>query len=273
MESISSRHNPLVKTFRALAQVNDDERLLIEGLQLVEEALRAGVGLRIVAISSRLLDAPDAEMSRLVAALERTDTRVAAVSPAVMAAMSPVRTPSGVVAIGEHRARSIQQAFERAPQLVVILVRLQDPGNVGAVIRTADAAGATGVIACERTADPFGWKALRGAMGSTFRLPVVARQPAALAVATARLHGLRVLASSPRGGRPLHDTALTGPVAVLLGGEGGGLDADLERACDDRVTIPMREEVDSLNVAVSAALIVYEAYRQRHQGGRYRIEN
>jgi TrmH family RNA methyltransferase len=119
-------------------------------------------------------------------------------------------------------------------------------------------------VACEHTADPFGWKALRGAMGSTFRLQVAAAQPAALAVATARVHGLRVLAAAPRGGRSLFETDLAGPVAILMGGEGRGLDRGLERACDDRVTIPMRDEVDSLNVAVSAALIVYEAYRQRH---------
>ena len=264
MESISSRHNPLVKTFRALAQGDDNARLLLEGLRLVEEALRAAVALRVVAISARLLDTPDADMRRLVAALGRTDARVASVSPAVMAAMSPVRTPSGMVAIAEHRALSIQETFDRAPQLVLILAGLQDPGNVGAVIRAADAAGATGVVACEHTADPFGWKALRGAMGSTFRLQVAAGQPAALAVATARLHGLRVLAAAPRGGRSLHETDLAGPVAILMGGEGRGLNRDLERACDDRVTIPMRDEVGSLNVAVSAALIVYEAYRQRH---------
>lgn len=264
MESISSRHNPIVKTFRTLAQRDDGERLLLEGLHLVEEALRGGVALRVVAISSRLLEAPDADVRRLLAALKGTAARVASVSPAVMAAMSPVRTPSGVVAIAEHRALSIQQAFERSPQLVLILVGLQDPGNVGAVIRAADAAGASGVIACEQTADPFGWKALRGAMGSTFRMPVAAGQPASLAVATARLHGLRVVAATPRGGRALHDTDLSGPVAILMGGEGSGVGGALERACDDRVTIPMRAAVESLNVAVSAALIVYEAYRQRH---------
>lgn len=273
MESISSRHNPIVKTFRALAQGDHDERLLLEGLHLVEEALRAGVAFRVVAISSRLLGTPDAGMRQLVAALERTDARVASVSPAVMAAMSPVRTPSGVVAIAEHRALPIQQVFDRSPQLVLILVGLQDPGNVGAVIRTADAAGATGVVTCERTADPFGWKALRGAMGSTFRMPVAAGQPASLTIATARLHGLRVLAAAPHGGRSLHETDLSGPVAIVMGAEGRGLDRDLEGACDDRVTIPMRRDVNSLNVAVSAALLVYEAYRQRHQGGRHGTEN
>jgi len=147
---------------------------------------------------------------------------------------------------------------------VIVLVGLQDPGNVGAIIRAADAAAATGVVACEGTADPYGWKALRGAMGSTFRVPVVPRQPAGLAVATARLHGLRVVAATPRGGTPLHEIDLRGPVALLLGGEGSGLASDVVQGADERVSIPMRAPVESLNVAVAGALLAYEAHRQRH---------
>jgi TrmH family RNA methyltransferase len=175
-----------------------------------------------------------------------------------------VRTPSGVVGIAERANVPLERAFAGTAPLVLVLAGLQDPGNVGAVIRAADAAGATGIVACERTADPFGWKALRGAMGSTFRLPVAAEQPAGLAVATARLHGLRVLAATPRDGRPMQMVDLTGPTAILLGAEGSGLGHGMEQLADDRISIPMRAPVESLNVAISAALVVYEAYRQRH---------
>jgi TrmH family RNA methyltransferase len=263
MESISSRHNPIIKTFRALAHGRDDT-LLLEGVTLVQEALNAGVRVSAVAFSSRLLVEPDADTGRLLGLLAKTDARLLSVSPAVMGAISPVRAPSGVVGIADRKAVPLDRVFGGAPPLVLILAGVQDPGNVGAVIRAADAAGATGVIACEQTADPFGWKALRGAMGSTFRLPVAAQQPAGLAVATARLHGLRVLATTPRNGRPMHEADFTGPTAILLGGEGSGLEPDVELLADDRVSIPMRAPVESLNVAVSAALVVYEAYRQRH---------
>jgi TrmH family RNA methyltransferase len=263
MEAISSRHNPIVKTFRALARGSDDT-LLLEGLTLVQEALNAGVQVRAVAFSSRLLAEPDAGTSRLLDALAKTDARLLSVSPAVMGAISPVRTPSGVVGIASRASVPLERVYAGAPPLVLILAGLQDPGNVGAVIRAADAAGATGIVACERTADPFGWKALRGAMGSTFRLPVAAEHPAGLAVATARLHGLRVLAATPRDGRPMHGVDLTGPTAILLGAEGAGLGREMEQLADDRISIPMRAPVESLNVAVSAALVVYEAYRQRH---------
>lgn len=264
MEAISSRHNPIVKTFRALAQGGSDTHLLLEGFRLVQDALQAGVRVRTVALNARLVATPDAPTERLLAMLDGTEARVLSVSPAVLAAMSPARTPSGVVAIADYELPSLDRAFAGAAQLVLLLVGLQDPGNVGAVIRTADAAGATGVVACEQTTDPFGWKALRGAMGSTFRLPVAARQPAGLAVATARLHGLRVVATTPHGGRSLHEVDLTDPVAILLGSEGAGLEHPLQQLADDCVSIPMRAPVESLNVAVSAALVVYEAYRQRH---------
>ena len=263
MESIASRHNPIVKTFRALVRGREDT-LLLEGVTLVQEALSAGVRVSAVAFSSRLLTEPDADTGRLLALLAKTDARLLSVSPTVMGAISPVRTPSGVVGIADRKNLPLDRVFAGTPPLVLILAGVQDPGNVGAVVRAADAAGATGVVACEQTADPFGWKALRGAMGSTFRFPVAARQPVGLAVATARLHGLRVLATTPRVGRPMHDVDFTGPTAILLGGEGSGLEPDVEQLADDRVSIPMRAPVESLNVAVSAALVVYEAYRQRH---------
>jgi TrmH family RNA methyltransferase len=147
--------------------------------------------------------------------------------------------------------------------LVVIVVDVQDPGNAGAIVRVAEAGGATGVIASGVTADPFGWKALRGSMGSALRLPVVNGGAAAEAIADARRHGCRVIAAAPRGGRSVFDIDLTGPVAILIGGEGPGLAPSVVDAADERVTIPMQAPVESLNAAVTAALLVYEARRQR----------
>lgn len=264
MEAISSRHNPIVKSFRACARANGDGDVILEGSRLIHDALSAGVRLRTVAFGSGRVESPDPDTRMLLAALRESGARVVSASPAVMAALSPVRTPSGVVAIAEYHPLPLERTLGSPPQLVLALVGLQDPGNVGAVIRAADAAGATGVIACEQTANPFGWKALRGAMGSTFRIPVAVSQPVAAVVAAARGQGLRVLCAAPRRGRSLHAMDLTRPTIVLLGGEGAGLDEDVERLADERLSIPMRDSVDSLNVAASAALIVYEAYRQRH---------
>jgi TrmH family RNA methyltransferase len=185
------------------------------------------------------------------------------VSGSVLAAMSPVRTPSGVVALARRRPATLDAVFARTPPFVLILTNVQDPGNLGAIVRAAEGCGATGIVTGPGTADPFGWKALRGSMGSTLRIPVAVHQPISRTIETARERGLRIYAAVPRGGTPLPASALRGPIAVLLGGEGGGIPDDLVGAADETLTIPMQPPVESLNVAIAAALIAYERMRQQ----------
>ena len=143
------------------------------------------------------------------------------------------------------------------------LVDIQNPGNVGAAVRAADAGGATALLATGTTADPYGWKALRGGMGSTFRIPVVHHPDVTDLIAQARRAGVRVIAAAARGGESLYTADLSRPVLVLLGNEGSGLYPAVAQSADDIISVPMRPGVDSLNVAVTAALVVYEAFRQR----------
>ena len=149
------------------------------------------------------------------------------------------------------------------PPLILVLDAVQDPGNVGAIVRTAEACGASALIAGPGTADPFGWKALRGSMGSAFRLPIALTTDATAALQTIRRAGVRSFALVPRGGMPLHRPDFAAPTAILIGAEGEGLSRDLTNAADERVTIEMRPPVESLNVSVAAALVLYEASRQR----------
>lgn len=259
MEHISSRRNPIVQQFRALAAQPKDG-LLLDGVHLLAEALAAGVPVDIVALGERVAGGPDAGVVRRA---EEQGARILTVSDEVLAAISPVREPSGVVAIARRCEAALEDALADPPQLVLLLADVQDPGNVGAIIRTADACGATGVVTGERTAEPFQWKALRGSMGSIFRLPVVTRQPIEAAAAAVRQRGIRLLATVPREGTLLPRCDLRGPIGVLLGGEGSGLPPHLLALADERISIPMRPAVESLNVATAAALVVYEAMRQR----------
>jgi TrmH family RNA methyltransferase len=199
----------------------------------------------------------------LVDALTTNGVEVITVSASVMDAVSPVKTPTGIVALAERPAGDAGRLFA-GQALVVGAVDVQDPGNLGAIVRVAEAAGATGFVAAGGSANPFGWKALRGSMGSALRLPIASEVTAEAAIADARRHGCRIVAAVPRDGRPLFDVDLTAPIHVLIGGEGQGLPASLAEAADDRVTITMQAPVESLNAAVTAALIVYEARRQRH---------
>jgi TrmH family RNA methyltransferase len=149
--------------------------------------------------------------------------------------------------------------------LIIVVVDVQDPGNLGAIVRVAEAGGVAGVIACGASADPYGWKALRGAMGSAFRLPVVRSGKAEDLIPQLKDAGVRVLATAAQRVGAFYDRPLTGACAILLGGEGPGLSAGLIAAADGVVSIPMQAPVESLNVATSAAIIIYEARRQRIQ--------
>ena len=261
MRRISSRQNPLVARFRELARAPGSKgEVLLDGERLVEEALDAGVRLETVAFVERIVDS---RADTLVARLERAGAQVVRVPEQVLTAMSPARQPSGVVAIAGLQSSTLDEVLRAQPSLVLMLAGIQDAGNVGAIIRAADACGATGVIATEGTADPFGWKALRGAMGSTFRVPMTVKQATATSLTRLKHSGIKLIATTPRDGKMLDECDLSGPVAIALGAEGPGLTDQIAAAADEHVTIPMRPPVESLNVAITAALILYEASRQR----------
>jgi TrmH family RNA methyltransferase len=248
-----------VARFRAAAR-GETDLLLLDGAHLVAEALNAGITVREAAVASTTSARP--EIFALTARLTTQGVRWVAASTAVMNALSPVRSPSPVVALAERPSIDEDRAYGETT-LLIVAVDVQDPGNLGAIVRVAEAGGASAVIAAGVSADPFGWKALRGSMGSALRLPILRCPDALSAAADARGHGCRILATVPRSGRSIFDADLTGAVAIFIGGEGQGLPASLVDAADDRVTIPMHAPVESLNAAVTAGLVVYEALRQR----------
>jgi TrmH family RNA methyltransferase len=262
---VTSRQNPLVTRFRDAARQRGGagDPLLIEGATLVAEAHAAGWSIEVAAFTDKAL--AHHEVARLFETLAPGVPCVIAAEP-VVEAMSPARTPSGVVALASPRRWTLDEVLAHDGALAVVAVGVQDPGNVGAIVRAAEAAGSTGVIASGMSADPFGWKALRGAMGSAFRLPVVRVPDTDDVLRACRARGLRVIATA-LDGTPAADVALDVPSAVLVGAEGTGLPQLLVDAADMRLTIPMQPPVQSLNVAVAAGIILYEARRQRALAG------
>ena len=290
MDRIASRQNSLVKRFRDLARTARGSGsgrdhasrgghaaevldILLDGEHLVHEALACDIAVEVAAIGEKAFANGRTPLARIARDIKQRGGRVVAVTDQVLAAMSPVQHPSGVVAIGRARPADLPVVFSGAAHLplVLIVAGVQDPGNVGAIVRTAAAFDASGVVAIDGTANPFGWKALRGAMGGTFRVPVTARAHLPEVIAAARDAHVSLVAAVPRGGTPLPERDLRAPTAIVLGAEGGGVDADTVRAVGETVTIPMGAaaprpgagQVESLNVAVAAAVILYEAMRQR----------
>jgi TrmH family RNA methyltransferase len=262
---ITSRQHPIVKEFRDLAR-GAGPLMLLDGWHLLGEAANACVAVEKIAICGP----PTATESAVVDRLQRSGAQVVDVSATVLNALSPVNSPTGVVATARIPLVSPASVLTPEPALILAATGLQDPGNAGAMIRSAAAAGATGVVLDDLSADPWGWKALRASMGSAFHVPVVRSRALAALIAEWRRGHIRIVATVPRGGVSMYDVDFTPPTAVLLGGEGAGLPDDLLGAADTRVSIPMHGHIESLNAAVAAALLCYEAQRQRTQGRRSR---
>ena len=263
MSQITSRRNPLVTRCRALAHDATADEILLDGFHLVFEASAAGVAVLHAIVAREALGR--VEIRRLVEQLTARGTNVAFAASAVMDAVSPVRSASDIVAIASRPVSDVERVYGGDVPLVLVAADVQDPGNLGAMVRVAEAGGASGVIAAGTAASPWSWKALRGSMGSAFRLPIATHDHCAHAVEDARRHGCRIVATVPRNGRSHFDADLSGPVAIMIGSEGTGLASEIVEAADLRIAIPMKAPVESLNAAVAAALLIYEACRQRTQ--------
>jgi RNA methyltransferase, TrmH family len=263
VRTIASRQHDVVKQFRDLAATPDPSgaRLLLDGAHLVREARRAGALIEVAAVAVPRLDG-GSEEGALARDLAESGVEVVAAGDRVFDAMSPVRTPSGIVAIA-RRPPATAADICRSAGFVLAAIDVQDPGNLGALLRAAEAGGATGVLVSGASANPFSWKAVRGSMGSVLRLPVATAPTVAGVLTCMKKFGLHTIASTPRGGVDPDALQWTGKAGLLLGGEGPGLDEQTIAACDARVTIPMAQPVESLNVAIAGALLVYAARRQR----------
>jgi TrmH family RNA methyltransferase len=252
---ITSRQHPIVQRLRRLAGRREKGVVLLDGPHLLVDALAARVHVDLVLTDGR--HAALAERARTAGATIHEGTA------AVLDAASPVTSPTGVVALASWEPQDVSDVLAAiAP--VIGLVGVQDPGNVGSVIRSADALGAGGVLLLDASADPGSWKCLRGAMGSTFRIPI-ARGSTAEVIPLAKSRQRPVIAAIATGGTPLESLTLADSAVVLLGNEGAGLAPAVSGAADHAMTITMRAGMDSLNVSVTAALVLWEAHRQRHR--------
>jgi TrmH family RNA methyltransferase len=276
MKRISGRQHALVRAYRDLVREPDPAgvRLLLDGAHLIREAHDAALVFESLVIASSRLDRerrggpsgpPATEERALAEMLERKGVDVAVAGDQTFAAVSPVRTPSGIVAIVHRHPTTVDAILEQARLFALVLVNVQDPGNVGSLMRVAEAGGVTGIIVAGESANPFAWKAVRGSMGSVLRLPVARSVSTDAVMQDMRKTRTKVIAAVPRDGWDPDAVDWSGRIALMLGGEGPGLSPQVIAAADERVTIPMESPVESLNVAASAAIIIYAARRARRQ--------
>jgi TrmH family RNA methyltransferase len=247
---LESRANPFLKLVRKLARGGRrDPRFLLDGVKLVRAGLESGVAIE------RALVAPG-RGSDEIPLLEGAGVEVFETTEPIFKSVSSVESPEGVLAVARRPTRAMT-ALE-ATGIVLVSAGIQDPGNLGAVARVAEAGGASALVLLKGSADPFSPKALRGSMGSLLRVPVFENGD----LASLEALGFRIAALVARGGSDYREVDWTPPVAILLGREASGLDESAFTAAHLRVTIPMRGAIESLNVATAAALVLYEANRR-----------
>jgi TrmH family RNA methyltransferase len=254
----------LQTTIRDLHRRRGRERrglALAEGVRLVEEALRSAIPIRGAA-ASPALEATTRGMA-LKAALTERDVKLEEVTEAELLELADTDHPQGIVTVIEPRKWSLADIHLTNASVTLVLDGVQDPGNVGTMLRTALGLGAAGLVALKGTADLTNPKVIRGAMGATFRLPALSAAPDEL-VAWARLQRAEIwvadTAGVPPGQLPRRTPART-PVALIVGNEGAGVSPALEAAATRRIAIPLTPGVESLNVAVAAGILLYEVTR------------
>jgi TrmH family RNA methyltransferase len=261
MKTVASPENPLIKTIRRLQQKphhRGDNRLILEGVKLANEALSSGIGIDQAVLSFDFSEAPSGRALR--DRLEAAGVPSVAVDQRLFRRCSSLDTPEGILLLARRELRPLT---ELTGELVVLSEGVQDPGNLGAIARVAEAAGASALVTCVGSAHPFHPKALRGSMGSLLRVPIFDGGEGEAAGRFLKRKGLRLAACLPRGGADFRSAELRGALVLMLGREGGGLSDNLLKMSDMRLSVPMKDGVDSLNVAVVAGLLLYEAARQR----------
>jgi RNA methyltransferase, TrmH family len=265
---ISSAANPLIKRMRLLADRKQRRRegaFVVQGIQPVWQAVQAGADIEALIVAPDLLSRP--AVVQMVAEQEDRGLRVVRLSSALFGRLADRDGPSGLAAIVRARPSGLGDLRVPPRSVFVALHQVGNPGNLGTIIRTADAVGAAGVVLIGTTADPFDPAAVKASMGALFSVPVAHAQTADEFLGWAAGHGITVAAASAGGAVGVWESELVAPLAILLGSEGAGLPASVLSRGDLTVRIPMVGTAESLNLAVSAGVLLYEAWRQAGHAG------
>ncbi len=260
---LSSKDNKLIKNLHSLSNAKHRYKkrtFLIEGVKIVEEALRDNLGVLTVIASPSLMRHYGKGIIKLA---ESRGVDILWIAERLMDALAESKTPQPIMATVQMQQHTEEELLAKSSKLIIVAHQLQDPGNLGTIIRTAEAAGASGIVVSPHTVDPYNAKTVRASMGSILRMPVVPVNDLPAMIRKCRQAGFQTVATVLTGDKTHFDINLTIPTVVLLGQEGSGLPEEMMPEIDQQIRIPMAETIESLNVAAAAAVILYEAMRQK----------
>lgn len=258
MEVIQSRDNTLIKETRKLKEKRfraDKAQFLVEGFRFVEEALKSTYKVPYVFLSE---DALDRWHSFGLYERLQSSTKLYAVSTSILKLLSSTETPQGVIAVVNQENNQL----EAGDGFYVLVDRLQDPGNMGTIIRSAHAAGAAGVITTKGTVDVYNEKTLRSTMGSIFNIPIFEDKDLKI-IDSLKNKGFKLIVSSLENSKNFYEVDLTQNIIIAVGNEGSGISEEIYRLGDVKVKIPMPGNAESLNAGAAASIMIFEAVRQK----------
>jgi TrmH family RNA methyltransferase len=261
LRRIEGRHNTLVKELRqafSRAELTAASECAIEGFRIIEEAVRSGLKFRAVFFS----DSAQSRAQRLLPQIG-AHTETLLLPDALFAGAVPSETPQGVAALVQVKRFTLADILERESEgPLLVIAGVQDPGNLGTILRSAEAFGVKRVLLTEGSVSAYNTKVVRASAGSFFRL-MAAKVDLADALSQLRSRGIRLIATSSHKGVPLSQALLSGNMAMFIGNEGAGIDKKLLAQMDELISIPHSDRVESLNAGVAASIILYEIARQR----------
>jgi RNA methyltransferase, TrmH family len=261
LRRIEGRHNALVKELRrafSRGELTSDGYCAIEGFRILEEAIRSGLRFRAVFFSESAAPKAEKLLSQLAAQVE-----ILLLPDKLFSSAVPSDAPQGVAALARWKELSREDVLAKSTTgPILVIAGVQDPGNLGTILRSAEAFGAGGVLLGEGTVSPYNPKVVRASAGSVFRLPL-ARAKLPEVVGWMKDHAFRLVGTASHKGTPLDQAKLSGPLAIFIGSEGAGLSSDLIKEMDEVVAIPQAPQVESLNVGVATSIVLYEVTRQR----------
>jgi TrmH family RNA methyltransferase len=253
MSRIESPTNPRIAA--AVRAVADGGRMLLEGQRMVEDALDAAVPLQEVFVQDETLEGNEDFLKRLGEA--DAGAILTPVSGRVLRRLSDLPSTRGIAALASPPHRALTSFTPSGNSLFLLLDEIQDPANVGAIVRCAEAFGVAGVVLTPGSAGPFSPRALRASAGSALRVPIAPRVAPGEVIGWARTHGAILAGAEAHGGETPATAAKLRPLVLVVGSEGHGISAALEAALDRRLTLPLGGRVDSLNAAVAAGLLLF----------------
>src|SRR5258708_17329344 len=261
LRRIEGRHNALVKELRQAfdrGELTAAGECAVEGFRIIEEAVRSGLRFRAIFVS----DAAQSRTSRLLPQIG-AHVETLLLPDKLLRSGVPSDTPQGVAALVSVKKFSLQEILAHTSTgPLLVIAGVQDPGNLGTILRSAEAFGAKGVLLGDGTVSAYNSKVVRASAGSVFRV-MVSKVMVTEAISLMRARGIRLLATSSHKGVPLPQTNWQGQVAVFIGNEGAGLDKKLLAQMDELITIPHSPRVDSLNAGVAASIVLYEVTRRK----------